>query len=323
MITTQLSIIVPAYNVVRYLDNCMRSLMAQQLPEDAFEIVLVDDGSTDGTSDLADQWAARCPQVVVVHQANQGLSAARNSGLRQARGEYVLLVDSDDSLVEGTIGGLLQTAQQQALDVVRFQYLLCTEATDKERVCKVQGARNVVMNGKDFLAAQKGFRCYAWTYLIRRAVLEWEEALRFEPGILYEDVVWTPQMLLRCERAMITDVVAYRYLLRKGSITHEWEPDKVKKNIENQLLVIDRLLQQREDHRDVRWYDNMIWAMCESVLTTIASRGYALRDEFLPQVVPIIRRVQPYAAGQTRMERIKTAIMQCSPALYCALRHIH
>lgn len=93
-----ISVIVPVYNVRRYLRQCLESLASQDYP--SFEIVLVDDGSTDGSGRICDEYAARNERFSVVHQSNAGLSAARNVGLVQAHGRYVSFVDSDDWVAE-------------------------------------------------------------------------------------------------------------------------------------------------------------------------------------------------------------------------------
>lgn len=101
-----LSLIIPVYNVERYLPMCLESVVQQGLED--YEAILVDDGSTDGSSKICDEYAARYPQFRVIHQENQGLALARNRGISEARGEYILFLDSDDFLVPESIGKCLR-----------------------------------------------------------------------------------------------------------------------------------------------------------------------------------------------------------------------
>lgn len=149
-----LSIIVPVYNVEQYLAKCIDSLLRQDLASEEYELILVDDGSTDGSGELVDKVSAetsgkktyskpqistflsrlstcgsrlssldsRLPKIRVIHQPNMGLSAARNAGLRIAEGKYVQFVDSDDYLEPNVLGGLVRQMEEQELDVLRFDY---------------------------------------------------------------------------------------------------------------------------------------------------------------------------------------------------------
>ena len=115
------SIIVPVYNIERYLPQCMNSLFAQTAPD--FEVILVDDGSTDGSAALCDQYAKQDARVQVIHKKNGGLSSARNAGLDAATRPYLLFLDGDDYLAPSAIQSLLEIASANAdFDFIQFQY---------------------------------------------------------------------------------------------------------------------------------------------------------------------------------------------------------
>ena len=114
------SIIVPVYNIERYLPQCMNSLFAQTAPD--FEVILVDDGSTDGSAALCDQYAKQDARVQVIHKKNGGLSSARNAGLDAATRPYLLFLDGDDYLAPSAIQSLLEIASANAdFDFIQFQ----------------------------------------------------------------------------------------------------------------------------------------------------------------------------------------------------------
>ena len=117
-----LSIIVPVYNVEKYLRKCVDSLLTQDLPPEEYEIILVDDGSTDQSGTICDEYAADHPIVKAMHQQNGGLSAARNSGVAVAQGRYVQFVDSDDYLEPNMLKTLVEKMETDQLDVLRFNY---------------------------------------------------------------------------------------------------------------------------------------------------------------------------------------------------------
>lgn len=114
----KLSIIIPVYNVARYLTSCINSIISED--SDALEIVLIDDGSIDGSAAICDRFALRYSNIRVLHQDNLGVSAARNSGLELALGEYVWFVDGDDLLVEGSVGKILQALEKLSPNLLCF-----------------------------------------------------------------------------------------------------------------------------------------------------------------------------------------------------------
>src|SRR5687768_13320846 len=116
------SAIVPLYETERYIARCLDSLLAQDLASPDLEIIVIDDGSTDGGGTVAERYAAAHSNISVSRQPNQGLSATRNLGLELARGRYVAFVDSDDHLAPHALGELVALAQRERLDAVAFEY---------------------------------------------------------------------------------------------------------------------------------------------------------------------------------------------------------
>ena len=117
-----LSIIVPIYKVEQYLSKCIESLLNQDLSPEDYEIILVDDGSPDRCGKICDEYAATFSNIRVVHRANGGLSAARNSGIETAQGQYIQFVDSDDYLEPEVLKTLVTKMETDNLDILRFNY---------------------------------------------------------------------------------------------------------------------------------------------------------------------------------------------------------
>ncbi len=212
----KLSIIVPVYNVADYLPKCMSSLLTQDL-EDC-EILLIDDGSTDGRSGaLCDEYARKSPSLVrVIHQENGGLGAARNTGLTHARGEYLLFVDSDDYLADGTLR-TLAPAMDQGMDVVIFRFLYERDGA------VIPAAQDELPFGRSVRLAELPSLLLAppnaCNKLWRRSLFT-ENHICFPVGLWYEDMATTAKLLARAEKILPIRDALYYYVLRDGSITH-------------------------------------------------------------------------------------------------------
>lgn len=292
----KLSIIVPIYNVAPYLRKCVDSLLTQDISD--YEIILVDDGSTDNSGAIADeivraamgngQWAidneSNRPMLRVIHQANAGLSAARNTGIATAQGEYIMFVDSDDYLQPNVLGALMEQVEREHLDVLRFDYqnVRQTEAGEYEVFQpnkyphQVDTCREVV-DGETYLDERMGYACYAWQFVINR-----ELTGTFTPGIHYEDTEWLPRMMLAAKRVNSTPIVVYNYLVRQGSITQaQGNKVKLRKNVNDFLFVIESLSKQITKHPSCQWLHRMISSMAVGVLTRVAISFYDERKEYI------------------------------------------
>ena len=258
------------------MPKCIDSILRQDLPHSAYEIILVDDGSPDHCGDICEDYAARFPNVKVVHQENGGLSSARNSGIKVAKGKYIQFVDSDDYVEPLVLGKLVEKMEIDNLDVVRFNYQNVNEkyeVFEPNRVSKpFVDYRDEVCNGLFFLTERLGFGCYVWQFMIRRELLE---DCRFKEGVYFEDTEWTPRLLLKSDRVTSTDLMVYNYLMRKGSITQSIDEKKKRKLLGDRLLLIDSMKKQMEAVDDKRWFKGMIAQTTLSVLGYVCENYYA------------------------------------------------
>lgn len=199
-ITPFFSVIIPAYNVEEYLDECVESVLDNSLED--YEIVLVDDGSSDGTSRLVDEWVQRDTRIKAIHQENRGLSAARNAGLAASKGWYVVFLDADDCLAPWALADLSDlTREALEPDVV------ITEMSNVEDVSEVPSREAVVCCSSTDLNKDEAFRYvfaekpHTWPapqYPIKRAFIE-KAGLEFVRGLLHEDVCWTTEVMAAAE----------------------------------------------------------------------------------------------------------------------------
>lgn len=216
-----LSVIIPVYNVRNYLIRCVDSVVAE-CDGLVYEILLVDDGSTDGSGNLCDEMAAQLPIVKVLHKPNGGLSDARNYGVARATGEYVFYLDSDDYLVKGGLKAEIEVAKRTNCDVVcgNFYYKYSNHTmlfNDKPyETLTFEGGEEALQ----VLIEGKYYQNFAWGKLIRR---ELAEKFLFPKGKLFEDTYWFHYILHCANRVTVVDVPVVYYEQRGGSISFEYK----------------------------------------------------------------------------------------------------
>ena len=201
-----ISIIVPIYNAERYLEACLDSLLSQS--EKELQILLVDDGSTDGSLAIAKEYAAKDTRVEVFHQSNAGQSASRNVGLQHAKGEFIAFVDADDKIAENWCERHLEAIE--GADYIQSGYL------------RVEDGQT--------LEPQLPKHRYQFTSpcmrLYRREAIQ---DLRFEEGMIYEDVLWSVDLWLSGARCRIIPYCGYRYTANPHSTTSQRHPEAEKR----------------------------------------------------------------------------------------------
>ena len=313
-----LSIVVPVYNVSRYLEKCINSLLNQNLAKEEYEIILVDDGSTDGSGRICDEYSLKESVIKVVHQRNQGLSAARNSGIRIACGTYIQFVDSDDFLQPNRLKSLISIMEEKSLDILRFGFNRVTEGDGDLEIADDELKRfpdDKVWEGKDFLLQKLWYSCYAWQFIIRRKVLE-NDHLWFKQGIIFEDTEWTPRLLAVCHRVSSIEWAVYNYLSREGSITNS----AIDKKIKGQLVLIDELKDQMKILDNPLWHEGMIAHIVVSIISAVSKSLYPQRRLYLKLLKD--KKVYPlstYMVSKSGLRKIR--LINISPTFACFLIH--
>lgn len=240
----KLSIIIPVYNVEQFVGKCIESCLKQDIPRTEYEIIVVNDGSPDNSVSIIEQYITPDNIVRLIHRQNGGLSAARNTGLKEAKGEYVWFVDSDDWIEPNVLKGLLDRVYRDKLDVLCFnlQFAFPDGHTQPYNVA----AKEVgyVYRGTDFIYAV-GMPPAAWTALYKRDFLE-KHTLVFYEGIIHEDQEFTPRAYCLAERISFIDYVVYNYNQREGGIMKSKQSERKCKDL---LTVADSLYAFTQSHR--------------------------------------------------------------------------
>ena len=217
------SVLVPVLDVAELLPRCLDSLLAQT--HRPLEIIVVNDGSTDASSDVIERYVARHPEVRAIHQEHRGLGPARNAALVIAVGEYVAMVDADDWVEPGFLADTVHLAGEIGADVVVTSFWFNAVGLElrfpfaaKERTLSGLAAAKLSLD----LAR---FPTFAWNKLYRRDLfLSGEEPF---PNIFYEDLATTPRLLARATTVAQTRRAYYHYCLRSDSITGDFGPRNV------------------------------------------------------------------------------------------------
>ena len=238
------SVIVPVYNVEDYLEECLDSLVNQTMQD--YEIILINDGSTDGSGEICEAYSKKYNQIVYLTQQNRGLSAVRNRGVSCARGEYVLFVDSDDYIVPQTCETMYQAACNTGADIVAGDLLGEKQQVEQDPSFRYLPCENKKTPMLEFMQQSFQYRVYdavTWLRMIRRSFLL-NHGISFQEGCMYEDMEHTMQMLT-CSDATIVKIrfpFYYYRTERRGSIT---STDTVKKG-RHYLRSVQKMLQNLE-----------------------------------------------------------------------------
>lgn len=249
------SVVIPVYNVEQYLEECFSSVVKQSYEN--IEIILVDDGSTDASGELADTLAAKDSRAFVIHKKNGGLSDARNTGISIAKGEYITFVDSDDWIDVEFIDKLAQLVISQGADVAQ-----CDNTRDEGALQRGSGD-TFVLNGKDAFKELIKFKTVsptAWGKLYKTALFK-NNNLKFPTGRLHEDTAILYKLVYLAKKVAFINEALYYYRLNANSIMtasytelhyssvtlyHEELDEFI---LEHQILLQDNLLNRHKAMR--------------------------------------------------------------------------
>ena len=236
----KLSIVIPLYNKEKHIERNLKSLLAQDLSADDYEVIIVDDGSTDSGGQIAADYANKHRNIHFFSQANAGPSVARNKGLDASTGDYIYFLDADDFLAENVLGSLLDFAEQNQLEILEFETMELKEGTTTDAKPVIPEELAVpVMDGIEYIA-ENDFRNEAWRYIIHKNLLK-NTGIRFIEGTLYEDAIFTASLFLKAKRISKVDLEVHRYLLVENSIVRSKDAAHNLRFIHGMVYAIERI----------------------------------------------------------------------------------
>ena len=211
----KVSIVIPVYNVEKYLERCLFSIVNQTYKE--IEIILVNDGSKDNSGAICDQFVKKDSRAKVLHQENRGLSEARNTGLRNVTGDYVMFLDSDDWLEFDAIEFLLGQAISQNADMVVGGVFRTSNVVEHPKNTPVSYLLTQEEYAKRYFKIEsQTIEYYVWNKLYRRRVVE---GIEFPSGFFAEDVPTMFRYILNSQTIVVTDKIVYNYFINTSGLT--------------------------------------------------------------------------------------------------------
>lgn len=233
-----LSIIIPVYNVECYIDKCLDSIISQIC--NGVEVILVNDGSTDSSKEICHKYEYKYDFIKLVSQSNQGLSEARNTGIKYAQGDYLLFLDSDDYIANKSLAIILNDIKAQNADINLGRSFKFNDGDDNFSLCQIDYAPYKGLNPCQCFKALNAvdeFWFAAWLVIIRRSFLI-NNNLYFKKGIYHEDELWVPSVFAKATSVALLNYGFYCYRLgRAGSIVY---CHNIKREFDK-LIVVDEL----------------------------------------------------------------------------------
>ena len=255
-----ISVIVPVYNAAPYLGRCLDSILGGTHEE--LEVILVDDGSTDGSGEICDTYAVRDPRVRVLHNEKAGVAATRNSGLDNAKGEFISFVDSDDYVHPETFEKLYQAIEESGASMSVCSYIYVDEGAGKKFYNKGIPKNDKVFRTLDILMEEvfKPYHTYwmsLWAKLYRAEL--WSK-LRFRDGKYFEDHYAMPRIYMSCETCACIGFTGYYYMQHAGSILNALNPQKTADHIEESFGLAEQYSKRNDLHRAAYiWLQRGLW----------------------------------------------------------------
>lgn len=312
----KLSIIVPVYKVRRHLQKCIESILQQTYTD--YELILVDDGSTDGSGAICDRYAQECDKVRVIHKRNGGLSSARNAGLAVAKGEYITFVDGDDTIASGTYYYNMRILLSNPdIDILEYPIIQYYESPRSKVISftpeKVCGNENVF---KDWIK-RGGYRhCFACNKIYRADLFLF---VRYPEGEVFEDILITPQLYRGSENVYYSDCGFYYYYDHPESISNTHTFKSKFFIYRNQVELLNKIA----DNAELREQANDLLFQCTNNLIDLLRCSDGTKEE-CRKATEMLKGKHIALAELYRLDiPLKNKIKMTTLALFGAKFHCH
>lgn len=257
----KISIIVPVFNVEKYLSKCIESLVKQTYKN--IEILLINDGSQDNSLNICKEWEKKDGRIKVFSQRNQGLSEARNTGIKNAKGNYICFVDSDDLVLSDFIEILYYLIKKYGCEIAQVNFI---EKTDDEIEKKINIEKQIfnekILSSRDMI---KGLttndhkkNVIVWNKIYKKELFE---NLSFKNGKIYEDEFFTWKVFMKCKKIAVSDKILYVYRIRKNSIMNLQRKKISIKNLDY-LEALEERMETFKNIRDMELYNLTLINYC-------------------------------------------------------------
>lgn len=259
----KLSIIIPVYNVEQYIGRCLQSCLSQpHVTPEEYELVIVNDGTKDNSMAIVEEMTRGCTNVTIINQQNQGLSMARNAGLKAAQGEYVWFIDSDDWIEDNCLHGIIERLERTKVDVLQLQYknVYNDDIPSDEHYSTIKG----IGNSKKWMVENTYFT--AVQFMIYRREFLLQNNLQFYPGIYHEDSEFKPKVVYLADTCASYDKVVYNYF--KGNANSITAVLKLKNGIDL-FTVMNSLYTFVDNHKVSGIYRRSFYTQIGNAMKTV------------------------------------------------------
>lgn len=248
--TYKLSIIIPMYNVEKYIANCLDSILSSDLPTDSYEIIIINDGSTDSGSGIVEDYLKQYHNIHYITQENQGQSTARNQGIKVSKGEYIWFIDADDKISQNSSSILKSLSINPQIDILGIKLLDVEEdgTIIAESCTQPSLSHDVVMKGRD--AIINGYNPSSVCALITKRDLFLQNDLYFVPGITHQDVELSYRLMARANMVIFSTLCPYFYIQHPSSVSHTVVPAKKLKYILDDITIVHSFYRLAQDFRE-------------------------------------------------------------------------
>lgn len=287
------SVIMAIYNVENYLEEALNSIINQTLKE--IEIILINDGSTDKSLEIAEKYAEKDKRIRIINQRNCGVSLARNIGIKNSNGKYVYFMDSDDFIELDTLEECFEICEEENLDMVYFSAISFWDENkfkfDEKRYTKAGKIQEYkIYTGAEFLEEcikKNKYTTPVWLYFFKK---EYTERLSFYPNIIHEDNLFTTILLNKIKRLKYINRNFYHRRYRKNSIMAS---KLSKKNIESLLIIIKEFEKEYYSEKNIMKKNNLkliIFETINSLVTKIILGNFKEEKLYLSIILKEYKR---------------------------------
>ena len=302
----KLSIVIPVYNVEKYLAKCLNSCINQDLSKDDYEIIVVNDGSPDNCLSIAERIAESQPNIIILSQENQGLSGARNTGLSRAKGDYVWFIDSDDWIEENCLGKIVESMVD--CDMLAIDYIWAYDDSSKNQT--VSYGKTGSIPGREFLMDK--YRVQAQMYIYRRQFII-DNNLEFYRGVYHEDTEFTPRALYLAKNVRYLNVPVYYFYKRPNSISTVPNPKRA-----FDYITVSNSLNKFVERVDVGYkccFYNQIARNISNALSVISQAENQKKEEFYIALMNNKDVLKAMEKSTNRSRRLMGKGLSCLPRL--------
>ena len=304
------SFIVPVYNTEKFLKKCLDSLVNQTYKD--FEIIVVNDGSTDKSSNIISKYQKKYKNIIVINKENEGLSMARNRGIQKSSGKYIIFVDSDDYVSDKLLENI--DKEMEDCDILRFQIATLNECYAEEKEYHEEG-----FSARSGLEAFKYLSSYhfvepAWCYVIKKDYYI-KNKFSFKKGVYHEDFGLIPYVIYNARKVKSIDFIGYYYIQRNGSIMNN---NDYKKSVKKAFDMLEQYKTMRLFAKNINRKNNLDDYFLSYISNSVIVKARELKKDEKKVYINELKKLNVFdgVLVNTRIRRFKKYLMKHNLNLY-------